>query len=218
VTVGLILMRYAIVGLLLQHGDFAADDTARTTWAFLFLIIGLYAYAGRDTVTRVFYAHHDTRTPVKIGMASVVVSIGLSYLLMQFLGVGGLALGTTLALGVNFAVLAWLLRRKIGTVGLRPIARSLLRVVGVSAVMGAAVWAVDFALASVTSATSAGYSVRLATCVPVGVAVFLAAAKLTRMPELDETADMLRAVFKRSGPEDTGPTRRGTSLERDDED
>lgn len=202
VTVGLILMRYSIVGLLLQHGDFAADDTARTTWAFLFLVLGLYPYAGRDTVTRVFYAHHDTRTPIKIGIATVVTSIGLSYLLMQFLGVGGLALGTTLALSVNFVVLSWLLRRKIGAIGLRSIARSLLRVVGISAVMGAVVWAVDFALASVTSANSVGYSLRLVTCVPVGLAVFLGAAKLTRMPELAETADMLRAVFKRLRRED----------------
>lgn len=196
-TVGLVLLRYPLIGLLFEHGKFTSDDTARTAWAFLFEVLGLYAYAGRDTLTRVFYAHHDTRTPIKIGMVTVVVSIGLSYLLMQSMGVGGLALGTTLALGLNLLVLAWLLRRKIGAIGFRSIGRSMLRILAVSAVMGAAIWAVDFALASRVSQNTAGYALRVVAGVVVGPAVFYGISRLVKMSELTETKDMLRAVFNR---------------------
>jgi hypothetical protein len=75
--------------------------------------------------------------------------------------------------------------------------RSLLRVIGASAVMGAVVWAADFALASAVSAASGGNAVRVAVGVFVGAGVFLLVARLVRMPELAEITDMLRAVFKR---------------------
>jgi putative peptidoglycan lipid II flippase len=196
-TVGIILLRYPIIGLIFEHGKFTADDTGRTAWVLLFLCLGLYAYAGRDTLTRVFYAYHDTRTPVKISVATVVINVGLSYLFMQFLGVGGLALGTTVALTVNFVVLIWLLKRKIGSMGFGRTFRSLLRVIGASAVMGAVVWVVDFALASAVSGASGGSAVRVAVGVVVGAGVFLLVARLVKMPELAEITDMLRAVFKR---------------------
>ncbi len=196
-TVGIILLRYPLIGLLLQHGQFKPSDTARTAWALLFLCIGLYAYAGRDTVTRVFYAHHDTRTPVKISAATVVINIGFSYLLMHFLGVGGLTLGTTIALTVNFVVLMWLLKRKIGVIGFGKTLRSLLNVLGVSPVMGAVIWGVDHVLAPAAGGGLGGNAVRVVVGVIVGAVTFLSVARLVKMPELAETVDMLRAVLKR---------------------
>ena len=197
-TVGIILLRYPIIGLILEHGKFTAEDTTRTAWVLLFLCLGLYAYAGRDTLTRVFYSYHDTRTPVKISVTTVVINIGLSYLFMQFLGVGGLALGTTVALTVNFVVLIWLLRRKIGPVGFGTTFRSLLRVTGVSAVMGAVVWVVDYYLSQEVPATTGGYAVRVVAGLAVGALVFLLVSHLVKMPELAEITDMMRTVLKRT--------------------
>lgn len=202
VTVGLTLLRYPLIGLLLEHGQFTPDDTARTAWAFLFLVLGLYAYAAQATVTRVFYAHHDTRTPVKTSIATVVLNIGLSYLFMQYLGVGGLALGTTVSLTISFLVLAWLLRRKIGAIGLRSIGRSLIRVAAASGVMGGVIWVIDSALISTVASTPGGYAIRLVAGAAAGVIVFFAVSRLLKMPELAETADMLRAVFNRPRRED----------------
>lgn len=201
-TVGIILLRYPIIGLLFEHGEFTAEDTANTAWALLFLSLGLYAYAGRDTLTRVFYAYHDTRTPVKISVVTVVLTIGLAYLFMQTMGVGGLTLGMTVALSINLLVLVWMLRRKIGVIGLRRTAVSLLRVLGVSAIMGGAIWGVDFALARALEGASGSNAARVAVGVVVGVAVFVSVARLVKIPELAEAVDMLRAVLKRSKRED----------------
>jgi putative peptidoglycan lipid II flippase len=204
VTVGIILLRYPIVGLLLEHGEFTPDDTARTAWALLFLCLGLYAYAGRDTLTRVFYAYHDTRTPVKISVFTVAINVGLSYLFMQYLGVGGLALGTTVALTVNFLVLIWLFRHKIGPMGFGRMFRSLGVVLSVSAVMGVAVWAVDHLLAGAMAAGIFAYAVRVIVGLVVGVVVFLSAARLVKMPELAEITDMLRSVLRRKTARQAG--------------
>jgi putative peptidoglycan lipid II flippase len=197
-TVAFILLRYAIIGLILEHGKFTAEDTARTAWALLFLLLGLYVYAGRDTLTRVFYAHHDTRTPVKISVATVVVNVGLSYVFMQVLGVGGLALGTTVALTLNFFVLLYLLRRKIGPMGLGRLAGSLLRVAGASAVMGVVVWAVDYGLSRAIEGTASGDAIRVVVGLTAGLLTYVFAAKLMKSPELAEVKDMMRTVFRRS--------------------
>ena len=203
ITVGIILLRYPLIGLVLQHGKFGPEDTARTAMVLLFLCLGLYPYAGRDTFVRVFYAYHDAKTPVNISVATVVINCGLSYLLMKTpLGVGGLALGTTIALLINFVILIWLLRRKIGQMGLREIGFSLGRVLLVSAVMGIAVWAVDSCLAGVVSNTTGGNFIRVILGLVVGVAVFLISARLTKMPELAEVTDMLRVVLKRKKSSD----------------
>jgi putative peptidoglycan lipid II flippase len=202
VTIGIILLRYPIVGLLLEHGKFAADDTSRTAWTLLFMCLGLYSYAGRDTLTRVFYAYHDTKTPVRISVVTVLLSIGLSYVLMKPLGVGGLALGYTVALTVNFLVLAHLLRRKFGPMGLSDVLDSLVRVLVASAVMGGAVWGVDRGLAGMMGTTTTAYAARVVTGLVVGLGVFLMTAKLIRSPELAEAKDMMRAVFRRTAKRD----------------
>lgn len=196
--VGFILLRFAITGLVFQHGEFTIEDTEATAWVLLFLLLGLYVYAGRDTLTRVFYAYHDMRTPVKISVATVVLNIGLSYLFMQFLGVGGLALGTTVSLTVNFFVLLYLLRRKIGPMGLGKMAGSLTKTAAASAAMGIVIWLVDLGLREAVPATSAGFAVRVVVGLLAGVAVFLVVARLVKSPELNEVRDMLRAVLRRS--------------------
>ena len=93
----------------------------------------------------------------------------------------------------------WLLRRKIGVIGLgQDRLGRCCRVLGVSAVMGVVVWVVDFVLARAVERSHrrqrrAGGGREWSS----GVAVFLLVARLVRMPELAETVDMLRAVFKR---------------------
>ncbi|MHB8868272.1 MAG: murein biosynthesis integral membrane protein MurJ [Thermoleophilia bacterium] len=198
-SAGLIVLRTPIVTLLFQHGEFGAEDTTRTAWALLFYSFGLFSYAGRDTLTRVFYAYHDTRTPVKISMVAVVLNIAVSYVLMQFLGVGGLALGTSIALTVNFIVLIELLRRKIGPMGFGALARSSARIAAAAAVMTVEVVLFDRWLAGVVQAGDAGLGLRVALGIGGGAVTYFIAARVGRLPELPEVVSMLKAAAGRRG-------------------
>lgn len=203
-TVGLIILREPIIGLLLQAGEFDADDTRLTAWALLFYALGLFSFAGRDTLTRVFYAYHDTRTPVKISVAAVVLNVVVSIILMRFMGVGGLALGTTLALTVNLVVLMELLRRKLGPMGFGRLASSLLRISMASAVMALVVWGLDAALSEQFSSGKAALAVRVGLGVSLGALAYLLAAAAARLPEMGEVGDMLRAVVRRAPEANSG--------------
>lgn len=196
-SVGLIVLRTPIVALLFEHGKFAPEDTARTAWALMFYAMGLFSYAGRDTLTRVFYAYHDTRTPVKVSVAAVVLNIVVSFALMQVLGVGGLALGTTIALTVNLLVLIQLLRKKIGPMGFGRLAVSLGRIGGATVLMGVVVWALDRELLAVLPSGTRTLALRVGLGIVAGGVVYLAAALVGRLPELREVTAMLRLALAR---------------------
>jgi putative peptidoglycan lipid II flippase len=141
--VGLIALRTPIIHVLFEHGKFVAADTAGTATALLGYTVGLWAFAGVRVVVPVFYARQDTRTPVLVAAAAVLVNIGLSLVLMGPLAHGGLALATAIASCVNFAVLVVVLRRRLGPFGGRRVARSAGLAVVASAPAAAIGWGVS---------------------------------------------------------------------------
>src|SRR5947208_14082967 len=58
----------------------------------------------------------DTRTPVKIAALSLVVSTGLAWVLMRWLGAPGIALGSSIGAFLNTTLHLRDLSRRIGSV------------------------------------------------------------------------------------------------------
>jgi putative peptidoglycan lipid II flippase len=141
-TVGLIVLRQPIIEVLFQHGDFTAADTILTAWPLLFFALGLSAFSMVKIIVPVFYALHDTRTPVKIAFLAMLLNIGLNFLFIRPLENGGPALATSLSAFFNSLALLGIFHRSHGSFGLREIARSLVKF-GIAALMlGIAAYAV----------------------------------------------------------------------------
>ncbi|MGB4676907.1 MAG: murein biosynthesis integral membrane protein MurJ, partial [Aggregatilineales bacterium] len=122
-TVGLIVLRLPIVRLIYEHGDFSAADSEAVSWALLFFGLGLIAHSLVEIVTRAFYAMHDTRTPVLIGGAAMLLNVVLSFTLIRFIGdsgslvrgpFAGLALANTIATTLEAALLLALVGPRVG--------------------------------------------------------------------------------------------------------
>jgi putative peptidoglycan lipid II flippase len=135
-AVGLFILRVPLIQLLLQRGDFTPDSTAQTALALAFFSLGLAAHSGLEILTRVFYALHDTATPVRITLGSVILNIVLSVMLVRMLAQGGLALANSLATTAELLVLLWLLRPRLNGIDEENIARSVLKMIIASLVMG----------------------------------------------------------------------------------
>lgn len=145
-TVGLMLLARPIIEILFQRGAFTAESTAMTLTALEFFALGLFAHAGLETITRTFYAMHDTATPVRIGIASVVLNIILSLILLGPLQLGGLALANSVATLLEMLVLLYLLRPRLHGIEGKTIAVSVSKMF-----VGAAAMAVAIVLYSSTS-------------------------------------------------------------------
>lgn len=127
-TVGLMLLARPIIEILLQRGAFTAESTDMTLLALELFAVGLFAHAGLETITRAFFAMHDTATPVKIGIASVALNIVLSFLLIGPLKQGGLALANSIATILEMFALLYLLRPRLHGVDGRALARSAIKI------------------------------------------------------------------------------------------
>jgi putative peptidoglycan lipid II flippase len=118
-AVGLIWLRQPLVSALLERGAFNARSTQATSWALMFYALGLVGHAVVEIVTRAFYALHDTRTPVIVGISTMAANVGLSLgFLALFRAVGwqphgGLALANSLATTAEMVVLWGLISRRL---------------------------------------------------------------------------------------------------------
>ena len=101
------------IQILFERGNFDATDTLMVTEALFFLSFAIVFYVGRDTLTRVFYAFDDTKTPFIVALISIFVKALLNYLLVKPFGIGGICLSTVIVSGVNGLLLAFLIRKKI---------------------------------------------------------------------------------------------------------
>jgi putative peptidoglycan lipid II flippase len=141
-TLGLILLREPLIVLLFQRGEFTAESTALVAWALLWYALGLVGHCLVELLARAFYALHDTRTPVAIGIIvmslNVLFSLAFSALFTR-LGWpphGGLALANTLATALEAVGLLVFMRRRLHGLEGRRILQGSLQALAASLVMG----------------------------------------------------------------------------------
>jgi putative peptidoglycan lipid II flippase len=177
---GLALLGVPAIGLIYEHGRFLPADTAAAAQALAGYAVGLAGYAGIKVLAPAFYALGDTRTPMLVSLLSIATNYALNWAFVRRLGFGhiGLALATSaVALG-NFGLLYVRLRRRVGRLRARP-RGAVARIALATAVMSAATWALDAALAGwLPAAATPRHALRLVLVMPAAVGVFWAACRV----------------------------------------
>lgn len=140
---GLIILREPIVALLFKRGAFDLEASRLTASALLYYSVGLWAFSGVRIVVSTFYALQDAKTPVRTAAISIIVNIILGIILMQPLGHRGLALATSLSSMLNFGLLIFFLRSRLGSFGWKGICLSACKTLICSVFMGIFVWGVS---------------------------------------------------------------------------
>jgi len=184
-AVGLVLLREPIVALAFERGRFDAAATSATATVVLFLAAGVLGMVLRDFLSRVFYSLQDTVTPVVVGAAGVGINIAFNLLLVTSLKQGGLALGASLGALSAAVSLLWLLRRRLGGLGLRGVLASLWRVLLASLAMGVAVTLAGGATGLLLPGAGLVFqTLRLGIRMVVGGVVYGVTSALLKVPEL----------------------------------
>jgi len=189
--VGIMVLAEPLVLLLFARGEFDLATARQTAWAVFGYGFGLLGFSGVRAVVPAFYALKDTKTPVMVAAVSLVVMVGLSLVLIGPLAHIGLALATSVAGLTNLAGLLWLLRRKVGPLGMRSVALAALRMLAAVTAMGLAVAALAY-LPDWGSVGSLGRRyARPLVAVVVGAGVYLGLARLLRISELRDLGGMV---------------------------
>ena len=193
-AVGLAVLGGPIVRALYQQGSFTAQNAAVTANILVFFCVGLFAQGGVHLMNRVFYATQNTWIPVIIGACGIVINILLNYALIIPMGAGGLSLAYSLAGIVTLSLLIYVAGRKIGFTISKKLAASFAKIVGMSAVMGAAAFYVSRFMENhmVSVGAKTGQLLQVGSGVAAGAAVYFALSVALKMDEIEMVKQALR--------------------------
>ena len=116
-----------IVKVLFEEGSFNSHDTYLTSTALFFYSIGILSYGLKELLAKSFYSLQDTKTPVRNATISVVINIVFSIILVNIMGIGGLALASSISATVTTMLLLISLRKKIGKIGFSYILKTFIK-------------------------------------------------------------------------------------------
>ena len=83
--VAFLVMADELILTLFQRGEFSLIDSHATAFALTAYAVGLPAYVLVKVLGPAFFARRDTRTPVVVGVVSMLANVVLNLILMQFL-------------------------------------------------------------------------------------------------------------------------------------
>ncbi|MBN1344313.1 MAG: murein biosynthesis integral membrane protein MurJ [Phycisphaerae bacterium] len=187
-SMGLILMREPLVGLLFERGKFVGADTARTASILLYYAGGIWAYGLQMMLARGFYALQDSKTPVRIALLMVALNLTLNLIFVHVLPEPqerGLALATAICAAIQSGWLALLLARRVGRVAWRELAVQAVRVVVATVIM-------SIACAVVMRWLSPKPSIQVLGVLVAGLGSFAVASWLMRIDELRDLVHLRR--------------------------
>ena len=190
-TVGAMLFAEPIVNLLFGRGAFDLEALTMTSSAFFFYSIGMLGFGLRQIMSRAFYSLQDTKTPVINSSIAVVINIILNLILSRFLGIGGLALATSISALICTSLLFISFRKKMGAFGLKDILVSGVKIIGASVVMGIVAKLVNQLLLKYISA-----NLSLLISIVIGAGAYFILILFMRIREVDNMVD---AVKRRLG-------------------
>lgn len=182
-SAGLMLLAEPLATLLFQYQSFTSNDARQTAEMIAAYGVGVWAYCGLLIVHRAYYAVGDRQTPVRVGLAAILLNLILNFTLIWPLGGPGLALSTALAAMLQVSVVAWYLQDRIGRLGWHDLMQTAVRVLVATALMAGACL-LTFAMLTAEDATVVARLVRVVFPLAVAVGTYFAAAWLLGISDL----------------------------------
>jgi putative peptidoglycan lipid II flippase len=138
-SIGLILIREPAVRLLFRHGQISLHDADLIANSVLFYSAAIWAFSLQQILNRAYYALHDTMTPLVMSAVTLTVNLLVELpLVWTKLGEAGMAAGTLVSFAAQAVVMLILLDRRVGGLGLRKSASTVVKMIVATALMTAA--------------------------------------------------------------------------------
>jgi putative peptidoglycan lipid II flippase len=187
---GLALLSGPIVRLIYKHGMATDADVRQMALMLAIMVIGLPFFAVVNLTVRAFYAIKDTRTPVRVALVDFVINITATLVLIHWFGVIGIVLASTTAIIAQTLLLGRALVRRLPEMHFAPLAPSLAKVLGATAVMAAVVGGGWRAIQGMHGASA----LAVFALIPVGVATYGIVLWRLRIEGRPELEAMLRRL------------------------
>ncbi|MCB9845617.1 MAG: murein biosynthesis integral membrane protein MurJ [Phycisphaeraceae bacterium] len=182
-SAGLALVRHEAVAVMFGGpSGFSLDGLGRSAQVLLGYGVAIWAYSLNHVLVRAFYALGDTRTPVRVAVACVILNLALNLTLVWWIQEAGLAWSTAISAVVQTGLLATILSRQVEGALFDARTRHFCVAVMLSiVVMAIPVW---FTLRLMTpGAAWTDHAYRLAAATGAGLLAYAVASRVLGIPE-----------------------------------
>lgn len=183
-----------LIATMFERGAFTAENTWNTALTLAVFSAGLPAYILVKILTPGFFARHDTATPVRYSIITLVINTLISLALMKPFAQLGLAAATAIASWINVGLLTWgLMKRGHFTIDAR-LRKRFPRMLIAAVALGLALWGMDTAFGPWSGADVKELPrvLKLAVVVFGGIAVYGVVSQLTGALRLGELRGLMR--------------------------
>lgn len=196
----LIVIRIPVVRLVFGASQFNWEATVLTGATLAFLSVGLAAQSISLLLVRGFYALKDTKTPVIVSIAVVILNIILSvyFISVLKLGVWSIGLAGSIAAILSAVLLFWTLHFKVGKFDINMVLAPLIKMIMATIIMGAALYIPIKLLDAVIFDTTKTINLLVLTGLSsiFALSVYVIVVRFLKVRELDTYVELIKRLGK----------------------
>lgn len=162
-----------MIRLIFQHGQFDDKATELVSLALVFQAFQIIPYFARDSITRVFYAFQDSKTPLMVGLLAIVIKALLNWLLVPTFKVGGITLAITLVTFFNMVLLGILSKKHIQDLGFKEMVIPFLKLVTAGSLMAGTIYLAQYGMDAAQIKSLMGISPQISEYIVIAIASLL---------------------------------------------
>ncbi|MGB0384618.1 MAG: murein biosynthesis integral membrane protein MurJ [Ardenticatenaceae bacterium] len=183
-TVAFVVLGLPFVRTFYERGAFTFEDSLRVNYALAFFAFGIVGHGLLEIVARLYYAQKDTLRPFIAAIVMLIVTAGISLFWLDSLGIGAIALGDTVGVFVEVAVLFFLLRIYLPEGYDRSTLTATAKIIFASLVMGGAIWLWLQIMTGASIYLVAAGGIIVGAVVYIGLALALGIEEIKELPRL----------------------------------
>lgn len=157
----------------------------------------MFAQASVPLLTRSFFAHHDTKTPVYISLISMGINLALAWWLSSTVGIYGLAAAFSISGLLNMMLLLSVLRIKFGDLDDKRIIQSVWKIMLGALIMAAVIQGLKYGVAPlVNMRTFVGIFIQTVVSMIGGALTYFFVSAVGKFDEVSIIREYVRKVLK----------------------
>ena len=197
-ALGIVALRTPLIRAMYLQGNFKVSDIAMMAGFMLIYSIGTIGYSEQLVLNRAFFSTRDTKTPMLINVACLLLNVVFSIVFVRLWGANGLALAFSAAGIASMIMLAVFLKKRVKTLNGKEILMSSVKTMIASVAMFLVLFFAAGYLEKVLPLDRKYMQlIEVGGLFVVGVVVFFIVAALLKMREVEAVKSIFMRKFKK---------------------
>jgi len=189
-SMGLWLLREPISRFAFLGGEFTEASAVQVAYALGFLAIGMLGFGLTTILSRAFFSIMNGKVPMIVSLVAIAINIVASFVLIDFMGLGGIALAQSISVTTAGLAMLFILSRNF-TVFSRAAISNFLKMTFSAAFMAVILFGVMYLINDLP------YILIIGIISLLGVAMYFIIGSLIRINEVKIAKDLILARFRK---------------------